>query len=419
MEGLISRYRNLSVLLLLLAAQLLLLAWQIKGEGDTRLIRIWAVTAVTPIARGIELGRSGTVGLFERVFLLGTLEKENVRLRNVTAQLEIQNQLLKSQMQVGGLSKALLEFRDQIPSKSIPARILGNTPGVQSGVLFIDRGSIEGVRRGMAVVTGDGIAGEVVAAYPTASLIMLATSQGFAAGVVSQKHKVRGLLKGDGSECHIEGIQNEQPVDADEWFYTSGDDRIFPRGLKVGQVRSVRPGREGKEIHIRPIALESDFTSLLVLLDAVHGQIPDPATPASTAVAVLPPPPGEANSTEAPATPATGEGVSSNPATDADRAKDRYRRIAEGQNFQIGATPYRAPDFNKPPGPPKPAGSGTVAPQPGGAAAPAQTAPSATPGSAPKTGSAVVNGAPKAVQPGTPVRPAPTAKPDAAKKQQR
>jgi len=299
MDGLFSRYRNMSALLALLAGQLLLLAWQIKSDGDTRLIRVWAVTAVTPIVRGLEAVRVGTGGLAQRWFMAGALETDNARLRRRPAELDIRNQLLAEQLQQAGRAQALLEFRSQLSSRSLPATILGNAPGVQSGVFFIDRGSPDGVKRGMAVVTGDGIAGQVVAVYPSASLIMLATSQGFAASVTSQKHRTHGLLKGDGSSCHVEGIRNEQALDEGEWFYTSGDDRIFPRGLRVGAVRSVRNGADGKEVEVRPAALDGDVSEVLILLDAVHGQIPDLATPSQPDVQVLPPPPEDTHESAA------------------------------------------------------------------------------------------------------------------------
>ena len=370
MDGLFSRYRNMSALLALLAGQLLLLAWQIKSDGDTRLIRVWAVTAVTPIVRGLEAVRVGTGGLAQRWFMAGALETDNARLRHRTAELDIRNQLLAEQLQQAGRAQALLEFRSQLSSRSLPATILGNAPGVQSGVFFIDRGSPDGVKRGMAVVTGDGIAGQVVAVYPSASLIMLATSQGFAASVTSQKHRTHGLLKGDGSSCHVEGIRNEQALDEGEWFYTSGDDRIFPRGLRVGAVRSVRNGADGKEIEVRPAALDGDVSEVLILLDAVHGQIPDLATPSQPDVQVLPPPPEDTHESAAAAAaaafPAPAGGSSATPQTDADRMKERYKRIVEGQNIQIGVTPYRAPDFNRQPAAaPSGAGAATVVQPPG------------------------------------------------------
>jgi rod shape-determining protein MreC len=350
MDGLFSRYRNLSALLLLLAGQLILLAWQIKSNGDTRLIRVWAVTAVTPMARGLEATRDGVGGILARWFMAGALERDNTRLKRETAQLQIRNELLQEQLQQAGRAQALLEFRSQLPSRSLPSRILGSAPGVQSGVFILDRGSSEGVKRGMAVVTGYGIIGQIVASYPTASLMMLASSQGFAAGVISQKHKTQGLVKGEGGTCRVDGIRNEQPLDKDEWFYTSGEDRIFPRGLRVGQARSIKEGVEGKEIEIRPVALDADFAEVLILLDAIHGQIPEPLTPSNPAVQVLSPPPQESNGLAAvPASPVTPSGSPAALNTDADRLREHYKRVVESQGFQVGSTPYRAPDFNRQP----------------------------------------------------------------------
>ena len=90
----------------------------------------------------------------------------------------------------------------------------------------------------MAVVTPDGIVGKVLASYPTASQVLLITDPNFAAGVISQKHHARGTLKGQGyADCKVEYVQNEEKVEPGEWFYTSGDDRIFPKGFPVGVTR--------------------------------------------------------------------------------------------------------------------------------------------------------------------------------------
>ena len=49
MDSLLNRYRNVTVLVLVIMAQLVLLAYQVKSESDVRLIRVWAVTAVMPL----------------------------------------------------------------------------------------------------------------------------------------------------------------------------------------------------------------------------------------------------------------------------------------------------------------------------------------------------------------------------------
>ena len=56
MDGFLGRYRNLSVLVIVIMAQLVLLAVQVKNNQDVRLIRVWAVTAITPLARVLEPG---------------------------------------------------------------------------------------------------------------------------------------------------------------------------------------------------------------------------------------------------------------------------------------------------------------------------------------------------------------------------
>ena len=58
MESLLVRYRNITLLLLVVFAQVILLAVQVKNKSDVRMIRVWSVTAVTPIAQVVENTRS-------------------------------------------------------------------------------------------------------------------------------------------------------------------------------------------------------------------------------------------------------------------------------------------------------------------------------------------------------------------------
>ncbi len=304
MESFLSRYRNLSVLLLLLVAQLLLLAYQVKTNQDVRLIRLWAVTAVTPVARLIEWMRGGVSTAWENVFVLGDVRTENKRLQKDLADFRLKNQLLAAELQLADRAKALIEFRSHVPSKTLAALIIGTGTGANARTVFVDRGSVEGVKRGMAAITDKGIVGKVVAAYPTASLVQLITEQGSVAGVISQQNRVRGTMRGQGSGTLIvDYIRNEEKVELGEWFYTSGTDRIFPRGLPVGRVKMVRDGRGGKEVVIEPSGLQSGLEQMLIVVDGVHGVVPEPDTPASTEISILPPPP-EATTPEQTASPA-------------------------------------------------------------------------------------------------------------------
>jgi rod shape-determining protein MreC len=355
MELLLSRFRNLTVLVAVLLAQLILLAYQVKSSADVPLIRVWAVTAVTPAARVLETLRSGTVGFARDYIFLKDARDENRRLREELVQTKLRNQYLAGELETADRVKALSEFTKRNPSKTIAARIIMTGTGADSKVVFLDRGSVAGVMRGMAVITADGIVGQVVNAYPTASQVLLATDPTFAASVVSQKNHVHGTLKGGAGRntCIVDHVQNEEKVEVGEWFYTSGEDRVFPKGLPAGQVRAVHDGKLLKDIIVEPSALQGGVEEVLIVLEGVHQPIPTSTTPPSTETYVLPPPPPD-NSPSRAAAPVnnpdgTPKAAAAQPAkgnTDADRLLERYQEIGQQQNHVFGAVGSRVPDFN-------------------------------------------------------------------------
>jgi rod shape-determining protein MreC len=344
MDFFLSRYRNISVLLIVIVAQLLLIAYQVKSNRDVPLVRVWAVTAVTPVEQALEVVRTYTWGFVEDYFVLLGVKSENDRLKRENGQLKMENHYLTAELSTADRAKALSVFQSQSQSKTVAARIIGNGTGASSKVVFVDRGSASGVESGMAVVTPEGIVGKVVDAYPTASLVMLITDPTFAAGVVSQKNHVRGTLKGQGhGECLVDYVQNEERVDPGEMFFTSGDDRIFPKGFPVGAASAVRNGKTFKEIFIAPNGMQGGPEEVLIVLEGVHQQIPDGEI-ASPGYKILQPP----NETEA-ATSAEPPGTL---VTDADRLKAQYRQSGQEQNHVFGeGTPgSKPPDFSKVPG---------------------------------------------------------------------
>jgi rod shape-determining protein MreC len=406
MELLVTRFRNLTVLLLVILAQLVLLAYQVKSNQDVRLIRVWAVTAVTPLARVLEFVREHTIGVAENYFVLVNVRNENQRLTEEVGKLKMENQFLRSELQTADRAQALQAFQARTPSRTLPSRIIGTGTGANSRVVFTDRGSSDGVMRGMAVVTPDGIVGKVLASYPTAAQVLLVTDSSFAAGVISDKNRVHGTLKGIGqSKCIVDYVQNEEKVEVGEMFYTSGDDRIFPKGMPAGKVSVVRQGKNYKEIYIVPSGFQHGLEEVLVVLEGVHQPIPQSEAPVTSDLYVAPAP-----EQPKPAQPAASEQQSAAPATavpesmmtDADKLRQRYKRIgeAQGHTYGEGIPGSRPPDFNanpdaapaRPPVP-KPAAPST-----------STTQPNATP-----SGSAVQ---PPAVQrPSTPTNATPSGSP--------
>ena len=98
MEFFLSRYRNLAVLVAAILAQLVLLAYQVKTNGDVRLIRVWAVGAVTPAARIIETSRIGVSHFFSDYFVLLDVREENKRMKTELDRVKMDNQYLRAEL---------------------------------------------------------------------------------------------------------------------------------------------------------------------------------------------------------------------------------------------------------------------------------------------------------------------------------
>jgi rod shape-determining protein MreC len=345
MEFFLNRYRNLSVLVAAILAQLVLLAYQVKTNGDVRLIRVWAVGAVTPLARVIETGRSGASHFFSDYFVLLGVRDENKRMKAELDRIKMDNQYLRAELSTADRARSLVIFQQHSPSKTVAAHIIGNTTGAGAKVVFIDRGSSSGIEPGMAVITPDGIAGKVTKVFLAASEVLLVTDQTFAAGVISQNNRVHGTFKGLGYEGSgkIEHVQNEQKVDQGEWFFTSGDDRIFPKGLPVGEVTTVHQGKTEKEIFVTLSGFRNGLEEVLIIIEGVHAPIPEsPVT--NQNVHLLAPPPADAGGANPVIQPLQTGPVS----TDADRTKEQYRKLGEQTGHTYGERSNGAPNYNTP-----------------------------------------------------------------------
>jgi rod shape-determining protein MreC len=348
MDFILNRYRNLTVLLVAILAQLLLLAYQVKSNGEVRLIRVWAISAVTPLARLLEGGRSGTAHFFSDYFVLLDVREDNKRLRSELDRVNMENQYLRTELSTADRAHALAIFQQRSPLKTVAAHIIGNTTGTGGQVVIIDRGTPNGVQNGMAVITPDGIVGKVISVYPTASMVRLITDQTFAAGVISQKYRVHGTLRGQGhSTVIIDHIQNEQTVETGEWFYTSGDDRIFPKGLPVGQASVVRPGKSAKEVFLTPSGFQNGLEEVLIIVEGVHIEIPEQPTSGNN-VHLESSPPAESAAPDG-ASASNQTTVQAGPlSTDADRILERYRKLGDAQKHGYGDSRSPAPNFNAP-----------------------------------------------------------------------
>ena len=354
METILTRYRNLTVLLIVVVAQLLFLAYQVRTNSDDRLIRVWAVSAVTPMAGIVEAVRHNTTGFLHDYFILLDVREQNRKLKAENDKLRMDNIYYRNQIATAEHARVLTLFQEQTPSKTVAARVIGNSTVATAKAVFIDRGSTSGVQKGMAVVTPDGIVGKVVAVYPLVAQVLLVTDATFKVGVESQKNHIHGVLDCGSGHCVVEQIQAEDKLDMGEWFYTSGEDRVFPRGFPVGTVTSLGLGQGMRDVKIALTGAPGGAEEVLVVLDGVHQEIPAGPSPSeNTTSKSLPPPPDEK----------ANQGSSAEQVqTEADKIVQKYEAVGKDEGHVYGAIGSNVPNFNaKPVPPPAPAAAPAAA----------------------------------------------------------
>ncbi len=170
MENLISRYRNVTILVAVLFAQVLGLAVQVRRATDnesTRLIRVWAVDAVTPFEKSIVWVQSGFSYLWHNYFYLRGVRQENRELKAEIERLRIEQVRLNEDAEQARRLQALLGFKEQFISKTLPAQVIGSSGSEQSRSIYIDKGSRDGLKPDMAVITADGVVGKVLRVFKT------------------------------------------------------------------------------------------------------------------------------------------------------------------------------------------------------------------------------------------------------------
>jgi rod shape-determining protein MreC len=169
--------------------------------------------------------------------------------------------------------RKLLEFKEASEQPTVAARIVGKDPSLWFRSVVIDRGSSDGVAKGMPVVTGDGVVGQVFAVSPNFAKVLLAISPSSAIDVLLQKSRVRGILKGAGSlTCSLEYVLKTVDVQEGDNVVTAGYGGLFPPGMTVGVVSKVMKQRRGMflEIEVTPTV---DFLTLEDLL-VIQKEIP-------------------------------------------------------------------------------------------------------------------------------------------------
>jgi rod shape-determining protein MreC len=198
---------------------------------------------------------------------VASLRARNEELEKEISSLQTRIIDLNQQLSEAEVLYALLGYqRDNLQSKYITAAVIGRDPNPFMSYILIDQGSDNGLRRGMPVITDQGLVGRIDAVTATGARVQLITDASSVVNVQMDPDRgdaqIQGSLTGDIS---INMVSQDINLQVGDLVLTSGLGGSFPSGLLIGQVASVRSqvNELFQSATVQPVV---DFTTLQAVL---------------------------------------------------------------------------------------------------------------------------------------------------------
>jgi rod shape-determining protein MreC len=288
MESFLSRFKNPLVLIAILLVQTIALATQVRRPADVlhpegqhvRLVRLWANALVSPFERLSAFSGHGLRYAWSDYLDLRHVRQQNEDLQKQLAQLRLERAAISEDAVEAHRLRQLLDFKQHYITGTVAAQVIGTSGSDQSRLLLLDKGAKDGLKPGMAVITPDGVVGKLRDVFPGTSQLLLLSDPTSGAGVFLQSTRTRAILKGSPTgQIVIENLMPDERIKPGEKVLTSGGDLVFPRGLPVGTVESVKQDPDHQPytlITLKPAANLNQLEEVLVV--TATGNDLDPKT---------------------------------------------------------------------------------------------------------------------------------------------
>ena len=241
-------------LAVLLLSNLLLLSVQVRNDEGRLLLRSWSLLLFTPVASTVHFMVDGVTGAVKQYALLYSAQEENLLLREENARLGVELAQLQGIKSLISRREDGPMLQEQFLFGTFQAPVIWKSPPFYAHRVVINGGSLQGISKDDAVITPQGIVGRVWATTPFTSEVELITNDGAAAGAMLEDSRLQGVVQGDGSvTLKWNFIPNYESVEVGDIVYTSGTERLYPKGFPIGRVaQSRKGGTVYRDIQVEP-----------------------------------------------------------------------------------------------------------------------------------------------------------------------
>jgi rod shape-determining protein MreC len=253
------------------------------------LLRRWTVTAMTPVETAVHGTSLKLRGAWGNYINLRQTRQQDAQLKQEVARLREEEASFAEDAQQGRRLQKLLGFKESYVTSTVAAQVIGTSGSERSHVLYLDKGSDDGLKPEQAVITPDGVVGKIRDVFPHTSQLLLISDPSSGAGVLLATTRIRGIVKGTATgRVEIDNLTADSRIKVGEPVVTSGGDLVFPRGLPVGTIESIEPDplhQPYTAIRIKTAANLSRLEEVLVITGTSETLPPTAAQDAAAAEA--------------------------------------------------------------------------------------------------------------------------------------
>lgn len=254
--------------MIVIAILILFSAWNPTPVG--RFVRGTFHTVFLPVEKAFSSIAFGMRDIGDFLSSIGDLNRENERLSGENARLAAENASLgflraENEELRRAVGIAPRDRFDLLPSQAV-------AHGTDGGAVLIDKGSMQGVRTGMPVLSFSGsFVGTVGEVYPASSRIAFITGSDSAVGGVTVENGTKGVIQGGrGLGVAFSMTLRSDPLSVGDRVVTSGSGEGIPSGLFVGTVASVQD-TEDRLFRDATLSLPDDLERLRFLFVIRNG----------------------------------------------------------------------------------------------------------------------------------------------------
>ncbi len=263
------RIKHILLWFFLVVLALIFLSSNIERSKSWNPVAGVLIEILSPVQKIVKGSADFTTGLWSKYIWLINTHDENIRLKSEVNRLVMENTRYKELLSTYNRLQQLLNFKDTTDVPVVAAQVIGRDPTGWFKSIIIDKGKNSGIRESMPVVNAKGVVGQIVSVSYNYSKVLLVIDQNSSVDCIIERSRDSGIVKGVSSKiCSLDYVLKTSDVRVGDQVVTSGLDRVFPKGIHVGEVIEVKdtPEELFKNIKVRPSVDFSKLEEVLVLL---------------------------------------------------------------------------------------------------------------------------------------------------------